>query len=102
MLGLSISLHIDISDAKDRCNRYFNGRNREILCYTGRLLPSLAYGAAAGAFGLLDCLIGLLAAFVSFIPWIAMVVLDALAAVLLLAHGIVSAILALMSSFVVN
>lgn len=50
----------------------------------------MAYGIAAGAFSLFDALVGLVAAFVPAIPWVVMAVLDALTAILLLAHGIVS------------
>lgn len=94
VIGLSVNQHEIFTDAKEYCDNFVTGRLAREACDFGRIIPSLAYGIAAGAFGLLDGLVGLVAAFVSAVPWVVMAVLDGLTAIILLAHGIVSALYA--------
>jgi hypothetical protein len=89
VIGLSVNLHEIFSDAKARCD-YSNNHGYHFDCDSGLIIPSLAYGIAAGSFALLDALVGLVAAFLPAISWLIMTVLDGLTAILLLAHGVVS------------
>lgn len=50
----------------------------------------LTFGAAVGAIGLLDALVGLASAFISMIPWVAVLALDAIAVGFYMAGGVVS------------
>ena len=59
--------------------------------YFGAAPASTSYSAFAGAFGVLAALIGIATSFVEAIPEIIMVGVDGLAAVLLLAGGLVRA-----------
>lgn len=81
---MGVSFVRDINYARRVCD--FNDLNCDF-----RRLPSSSYFAAfTGAWGILDGLVGLVGAFVTALPWIAVIVFDALAAIFYIAAGIVS------------
>ncbi|KAK4500537.1 hypothetical protein PRZ48_008726 [Zasmidium cellare] len=90
-LGVSAHLAAEVSDLEDACNR----RGSDDYCdyFLGRLPESSAYAAFTGAFGTLAAIVGLVAAFVSSIPWVVALVFDVLATIFFLAGGINSAVL---------
>lgn len=79
-----MSFYQDIHQAQRLCDF----ANYE--CRFGRLPSSSIFAAFAGAWGVLDALVGLAGAFVTALPWIAVIALDGLAAVFYIAAGIVS------------
>ncbi|KAK4615802.1 hypothetical protein CLAFUW4_10545 [Fulvia fulva] len=92
VLGVGVKLARGVHEFDDDCKAYAK-HDRDCNDALGRFPSSLAYAAFTGAFGLLDALVGLAAVFISAVPWIAVLALDALAAVFFLAGGINSAIL---------
>ncbi|GIZ49826.1 hypothetical protein CKM354_001285000 [Cercospora kikuchii] len=87
LLGVGVSFVRDINYARRVCD--FNDLNCDF-----RRLPSSSYFAAfTGAWGILDGLVGLVGAFVAALPWIAVIVFDALAAIFYIAAGINLAVL---------
>ncbi|KAM3415127.1 hypothetical protein BST61_g10252 [Cercospora zeina] len=87
LLGVSVSLVRDIRQARRACDFY------NLPCRLGRLPSSSYFAAFTGAWGVLDGLVGLAGAFITALPWIAVVVLDALAAIFYIAAGINLAVL---------
>ena len=85
VLGVSVSLTNFFTSAfvRDVCDIAHD-------CHLGRWVPAVEYDTFVGVWGLLDALLGTVAAFVTAVPWIAMIVVDALAAIFYLAGGIVS------------
>jgi len=63
-------------------------RNKNLMLYG--LIPQIQFGAFVGAWGLLTSLVGIVAAFIEAIPWIAQMVLDGLALLFFFADAVVS------------
>ncbi|KAF2159918.1 hypothetical protein M409DRAFT_29527 [Zasmidium cellare ATCC 36951] len=83
VLGVSAHLAAEINGA---CDEY---RSRYCDRILGRLPESSAYAAFSGAFGTLGAIVGLVAAFITSIPWFVALVFDALATIFYLAGGII-------------
>ena len=93
VLGVGITLARDINIISHGTGCYRNGdRDDHIKCsdLVNRYPSSTKYAAFTGAFGLLDALVGIVAAFVSAVPWFVTLGVDALAFIFYLAGGIVS------------
>lgn len=89
VLGLAASTYNGVRLRKDVCDAS-NERNVDCGRLYSRYPSTLIFTAFVGALGLLNALMGIVAAFVSFIPMLVVLGVDALAAVFCLAGGIVS------------
>ena len=93
MLGTSVDLSkFFTSDLARSICKIAQDSNK---CRLGGITPAVEYGAFVGVWGLIDALLGLISAFLTAIPWIAVAVVDALAILFYFAGAIVSFMLQL-------
>ncbi|EME80532.1 uncharacterized protein MYCFIDRAFT_78244 [Pseudocercospora fijiensis CIRAD86] len=92
VLAMAASTYNGVHLRKDLCDAR-NEKNVNCGRLYSRYPSTLGFTAFVGAFGLLDAFVGLIAAFVSFVPFLVALGGDALAAIFYLAGGINFAIL---------
>lgn len=89
VLSLSISLYRTLH----MVSHHYDDKQHLVKQWLEPWTSSVGFGAAVGALGLLDALVGVASAFLSIIPWVAVLTLDVLAAVFFLASGLTFAIM---------
>ena len=86
MLGTSVHSYKKLNLGQKICDAFAKDKECD---YQG-LIPALGFGAAVGAYGLIDAIAGIVSLFMDIIPYIIMLGLDGLAAIVYLAGGAVS------------
>ena len=86
MLGTAVHTYKRTDLSQDICDAY----RKDKECDAHGLIPALGFGAAEGAYGIIDAIARIISLFVDVIPYIIMLGLDGLAAVVYLAGGAVS------------
>lgn len=88
VLGVSVTL----AKQWDAYDKDCQLTNKPKVCRDegGRWPASTDYSAFVGGFGLVDAFVGLVAVFITALPAVAVLVVDALAAIFYLAGGVVS------------
>lgn len=86
VLSLSISLYRTLHVV----THHYDDKQHLVKKWLNPWISSVGFGAAVGALGLLDAIVGIVSAFLNIIPWVAVLTLDILAAVFFLASGLVS------------
>lgn len=86
VLSLSISLYRTLHIV----THHYDDKQHLVKKWLNPWISSVGFGAAVGALGLLDAIVGIVSAFLNIVPWVAVLTLDILAAVFFLASGLVS------------
>lgn len=86
VLSLSISLYRTLHIVTD----HYDDKQHLVKKWLNPWISSVGFGAAVGALGMLDAIVGIVSAFLNIIPWVAILTLDILAAMFFLASGLVS------------
>ncbi|KAL9528910.1 hypothetical protein SMMN14_07971 [Sphaerulina musiva] len=89
VLSLSISLYRTLHIV----THHYDDKQHLVKKWLNPWISSVGFGAAVGALGMLDAIVGIVSAFLNIVPWVAVLTLDILAAMFFLASGLTFAIM---------